>query len=230
MATFKPLHTSCGRNRVRRHHVSVNACWQNRTGAVDAAEIQVFLTAPLESKVATVNMPPAEARELAEDILKHLGEVKEPAPVTAPYSFPEMRSRFTESIVAEHTMTIPVRSGEDVYDLLHNRIAHETQEVFYAIYIDTKGRVIESREISRGTISSALVHPREVFAPALVCGAAAVIVAHNHPSGDPEPSADDRTTTKRLVRAGRLLGVELLDHVIIGHGGLYKSFLEEGWL
>jgi DNA repair protein RadC len=74
-----------------------------------------------------------------------------------------------------------------------------------------------------------LVHPREVFAPALVRRAAAVVVAHNHPSGDPEPSADDRTTTRRLQRAGRLLGIELLDHVVIG-AGRFLSFLEQGWL
>ena len=73
------------------------------------------------------------------------------------------------------------------------------------------------------------MHPREVFAPALLRRAAAIVVAHNHPSGDPEPSADDRTTTRRLQRAGRLLGIELLDHVVLG-AGRFVSFLEQGWL
>jgi DNA repair protein RadC len=123
----------------------------------------------------------------------------------------------------------PIRGGEEVYHYLAPRLSHLRCECFYVLYLDTKGRLLHEQEISRGTLSSALVHPREVFAPALVRRAAAVVVAHNHPSGDPEPSADDRTTTRRLQRAGRLLGIELLDHVVIG-AGRFLSFLEQGWL
>ena len=123
----------------------------------------------------------------------------------------------------------PVRGGEDVYHYLAPRLAHLRCECFYVLYLDTKGRLLHEQEISRGTLSSSLVHPREVFAPALVRRAAAIVVAHNHPSGDPEPSADDRTTTRRLQRAGRLLGIELLDHVVVG-AGRFSSFLEQGWL
>lgn len=123
----------------------------------------------------------------------------------------------------------PIRGGEDVYRLLAPHCTHLHCESFFGLYLDTKGRLLFQQELSRGTLSSSLVHPREVFAPALVRRAAGLIVAHNHPSGDPEPSADDRTTTRRLQRAGRLLGIELLDHVILGQGR-YSSFLEEGWL
>ncbi|MGB0952010.1 MAG: JAB domain-containing protein [Planctomycetota bacterium] len=126
-------------------------------------------------------------------------------------------------------LAMPIRGGEDVYRYLAPRLAHLPCEVFYALYLDTKGRLLFECEISRGTLSSSLVHPREVFGPALSRRAAAVLVAHNHPSGDPQPSADDRTTTRRLQRAGRLLGIELLDHLVIGAGG-FLSFLEEGLL
>ncbi|MFK5954981.1 MAG: DNA repair protein RadC [Planctomycetota bacterium] len=123
----------------------------------------------------------------------------------------------------------PICGGEDVFRYLAPKLAHLPCEVFYALYLDSKGRLLFEAEISRGTLSSSLVHPREVFAPALSRRAAAILVAHNHPSGDPQPSADDRTTTRRLQRAGRLLGIELLDHVVIGAGS-FLSFLEEGWL
>ena len=102
-------------------------------------------------------------------------------------------------------------------------------ESFHALYLDAKGALLEWRRVSEGTLTASLVHPREVYAPAVTLRAAAVVVAHNHPSGDPEPSAEDRATTRRLQRAGRLLGVELLDHVVIA-GPAYVSFLEQGWL
>lgn len=123
----------------------------------------------------------------------------------------------------------PIVGGEDVYRYLAPKLAHLPYEVFYVLYLDSKGRLLFESEMSRGTLSSSLVHPREVFAPALSRRAAAILVAHNHPSGDPQPSADDRTTTRRLQRAGRLLGIELLDHIVIGSGN-FRSFLEEGWL
>lgn len=131
--------------------------------------------------------------------------------------------------IANTALTEPIRGGEEVYHYLAPRLSHLRCECFYVLYLDTKGRLLHEQEISSGTLSSALVHPREVFAPALIRRAAAVVVAHNHPSGDPEPSADDRTTTRRLQRAGRLLGIELLDHVVIG-AGRFLSFLEQGWL
>ncbi|MDA0666782.1 MAG: DNA repair protein RadC [Planctomycetota bacterium] len=123
----------------------------------------------------------------------------------------------------------PIAGGEDVYRYLAPKLSHLPCEVFYVLYLDSKGRLLFEAEISRGTLSSSLVHPREVFAPALSRRAAAILVAHNHPSGDPQPSADDRTTTRRLQRAGHLLGIELLDHIVIGSGN-FLSFLEEGWL
>ncbi len=129
----------------------------------------------------------------------------------------------------QRVLTAPICGGEDVFRYLAPKLMHLPCEVFYALYLDTKGRLLFETEISRGTLSSSLVHPREVFSPALNRRAAAIVVAHNHPSGDPQPSADDRATTRRLQRAGRLLGVELLDHVVLG-AGRFLSFLEQGWL
>ncbi len=123
----------------------------------------------------------------------------------------------------------PLRGGKDTWAYLAPRFAGCRVECFRGLYLDAKGRLLHHQQLSEGTLTASLVHPREVFGPALTHRAAAVVVAHNHPSGDPEPSAEDRATTRRLVRAGRLLGVELLDHVVCG-AGRYVSFLEQGWL
>jgi len=123
----------------------------------------------------------------------------------------------------------PLRGGRDVVRYLGPRMSGLERECFHALHLDAKGRLLWEERVSEGTLTASLVHPREVFAPAILHRAAAVVVAHNHPSGDPEPSAEDRATTRRLQRAGRLLGIELLDHVILGAGS-YTSFLEKGWL
>ncbi len=122
-----------------------------------------------------------------------------------------------------------LRTGEQVWRFMAPRFAGRRVECFHALYLDAKGGLLHEGGLSTGTLTASLVHPREVYGPALVFRAAAVVVAHNHPSGDPEPSAEDRATTRRLVRAGRLMGIELLDHVVCG-AGRYVSFLERGWL
>ncbi len=101
------------------------------------------------------------------------------------------------------------------------------KEHFVAFYLDTRSKLIERQIISIGTLNASLVHPREVFEPAIVLRAASVIVAHNHPSGDTEPSDDDITSTKRLTEAGKILGIELLDHVIVTAAG-FSSLKDKG--
>jgi len=103
------------------------------------------------------------------------------------------------------------------------------REHFIAITLDGASRVINTRVVSIGTLNQSLVHPREVFRPALLDNAAGIIVAHNHPSGQCFPSHEDRAITKRLKEAGKLLGIELLDHVILTGDDFY-SFREEGLL
>jgi DNA repair protein RadC len=110
------------------------------------------------------------------------------------------------------------------------RWADEAVEVFMVLLLNVKHEPIAYHLVSRGILTATLVHPREVYRPAIVGGAAAIIVAHNHPSGDPAPSVDDRELTIRLRDAGELIGIPLLDHVVLGSGGAFTSFRELGVL
>lgn len=122
-----------------------------------------------------------------------------------------------------------VRSPVDVFSLLRERAGAEEQEVFYVVLLNSQSRVLAVQEVTRGILNSSLVHPREVFRLAIAYAAAGIIVAHNHPSGDPTPSADDRSVTRQLADAGRLLDIPLYDHVIIA-GERWVSFAETGLL
>jgi DNA repair protein RadC len=119
----------------------------------------------------------------------------------------------------------------DVAAFLGPLAEREPVEVFWVLPLNTQHRLISGRAlvVTRGTVSSTLVHPREVFRQLILLNAAAVIVAHNHPSGDPTPSADDRLVTEQLVAAGRLLGIPVLDHLVLGYPA-YTSFAEAGLL
>ncbi len=120
------------------------------------------------------------------------------------------------------TFRLPV----DVYQRLRGRLEGEPREHLYGLYLDSGNRLLREHLISVGTLDSTFMHPREIFAPALECRAAGVILAHNHPSGDPTPSPADKENTTRAKSAGEMLGIALLDHVIIGQRG-YTSVLEE---
>ena len=108
------------------------------------------------------------------------------------------------------------------------------QEMFVVLSLDRKNRIIDRTLVSLGTVDTSLVHPREVFRAAIVNGAASVIVAHNHPSGDATPSAEDVKITKQLVAAGQVLGIPVLDHVIIGRADIlapgFVSLRDKGYL
>jgi DNA repair protein RadC len=101
------------------------------------------------------------------------------------------------------------------------------KEHFRAVLLNTKNHVLKTVEISVGSLDASLVHPRECFRPAVAASAASIILLHNHPSGDPEPSADDIAITKRLKETGQVLGIEVLDHIIFG-GGNYVSLKKRG--
>lgn len=118
-----------------------------------------------------------------------------------------------------------LRSPARVHELMRGELRGLERETFHALLLDSQHRLRRRCRVSEGTLTSSLVHPREVFAPALREAAAAIIVVHNHPSGDPEPSAEDLAVTRRLIDAGRLLGVPLLDHVVVADGG-YVSIRE----
>lgn len=119
-----------------------------------------------------------------------------------------------------------IRGPEDVFRHFHPRLRHATQERFFVVLLDGRHRVLRVELVSQGTLTASLVHPREVFRPALRGAAAAVVLVHNHPSGDPTPSREDREITDRLVRAGELLGVPVLDHVVVAERG-FRSLREE---
>ena len=109
-------------------------------------------------------------------------------------------------------------SPTDATSTLLALLADEPTEVFGLLCLTTKHRVIGYHEVSRGQLDAALVHPREVFKVALLSNAAAIVLAHNHPSGDPTPSREDCQLTERLVHAGTLLGIDVLDHIVVGDG------------
>jgi len=107
-------------------------------------------------------------------------------------------------------------------------LRNETKEYFIAIHLDGKNRIICIDQVSVGSLNQSIVHPREVFKTSLLSSAAAIILLHNHPSGDPTPSREDMEITKRLREAGDLLGIRILDHIVIGE--TYTSFVERGVL
>jgi len=123
----------------------------------------------------------------------------------------------------------PVRSPRDVVALFAPRLEDLPVEEFHVAVLDAQHRLERDITVTRGILNSSLVHPREVFREAIAERAAAIILVHNHPSGDPSPSADDRNVTDQLVSAGRLLDIPVHDHVIIGRGR-YTSFAEAGLL
>ena len=120
-----------------------------------------------------------------------------------------------------------IKAPDDVHRWFGPRLADLAHEEFHVLALDSQSRVVRDLLISRGTLNGSLVHPREVFRAAIAEAAAGIIVVHNHPSGDPTPSADDRAVTRQLIEAGKLLDLPVYDHVIVG-AGRYVSFAESG--
>ncbi|MCC4219595.1 RadC family protein [Staphylococcus saprophyticus] len=123
---------------------------------------------------------------------------------------------------------IQINSPKDVADFMMGKMEHLTQEKFIALFLNSKNIIIKQKTIFMGTLNSAIVHPREIYSEAVKCASNAIIVLHNHPSGDTTPSLEDIKTTDRLRECGDILGVQLLDHVIIGDH-TYLSMVEEGY-
>ncbi len=120
-----------------------------------------------------------------------------------------------------------VKTPDDVVSVVRSRLRGKKKEHFLALLLDTRSQLIKVSEISIGSLDTSIVHPREVFKEAISASAASVIFAHNHPSGDPEASEDDIELTKRLAKAGEIVGIDVLDHVIIGDKK-YLSLKREG--
>lgn len=162
----------------------------------------------------------AEVRELT--AIDGIGEAKACSIVAA---MELARRTATERQTAAR---LRIRDSRQAAEILMEEMVCEKREVFVALNLNAKLQVESRSVISIGSIDSTAVHPREVFGPAVRRGAAAVIVAHNHPSGDPSPSPQDIEATSRLIDASEVLGIKLLDHLIIGNG-CYTSMKSEGY-
>jgi len=180
--------------------------------------------------------------EVAEDLLSRFGNLREVAEAE-----PALLSRvsgvgattaarvkaaaeFGRRIVLHSPDPMPaIRSPEDVARLLMEEMRSLDREHFRELLLNSKNRVISIEAISVGTLNASIVHPREGLKPAIVKSAAAIILVHNHPTGVPTPSQEDIAITKRFVKAGEIVGIQVLDHVIIGNGR-FQSLKELGVL
>lgn len=120
-------------------------------------------------------------------------------------------------------------SPKDVYTLMYPKMREQKKEKFITLCLDTKNQILKEEVISIGSLNASIVHPREVFKSALMESSASVIMVHNHPSGDPSPSREDIMVTEKMVEGGKLLGIDVLDHIIIGDGR-YVSLKDEGFV
>lgn len=177
------------------------------------------------------------ARELTGDLMKdarlaRTQDVREltripgigPAKAAVILAALELGRRLAE---AESQPFQAIHCPEDGAMLVMPRLRYETHEHFLVMLLNSKGKVTGIEPVSEGSLNASVVHPREAFAPALLHHAAAILAVHNHPSGDPTPSREDRELTKTLWATGKVMGIPLVDHLIIGDG-IYYSFKEHG--
>jgi DNA repair protein RadC len=138
-----------------------------------------------------------------------------------------------ETIIVKEDITSYLKTGtrftapSQVYETFRF-LMKETREMFMTLHLDGKNRIIAMDLVSIGSLNQSIVHPRSVFQTALLSNAAAIILIHQHPSGDPTPSAEDISITRRLKECGELMGIRILDHIIVGES--YLSFVEQGLL
>lgn len=168
-------------------------------------------------------------RRLQEASLEELTQAKGIGPVKA--ATIKAALEIGRRVALDIETRILIKSPEDVKNVVSQMLIQEMRdydrEHFMALYLDRKGGLIVKEDISVGGLHSSIVHPREVYKTAVKRSAASIILAHNHPSGDPTPSREDVEITHRLVEAGRIMGIEILDHVVIGEN-IYCSLKEKG--
>ena len=191
-----------------------------RTGTGDKSAVRLADEVISYANDNTGGLGAAEVRELTE--IDGIGEAKACSIVAA--------IELSKRLISDHQGAVKerIRDSRQVADLLMEEMMYEKRELFMTLNLNSKLQVESKSVISIGNIDSAPVHPREVFGPAIRRGAAAVVVAHNHPSGDPAPSPQDIEVTKRLVSASEILGIRLIDHVIVGNG-CFTSMKSEGY-
>ena len=147
-----------------------------------------------------------------------------------PYRVARYRLLLVKDGTLPTTWDRQLRQSGDVAKLMADVVAGLDREAFFVVLLDGKNRVSGINLVSLGSLTAALVHPREVFKAAIAGSAAALVLVHNHPSGDPSPSAEDRAITERLSQVGELVGIRVLDHIVLGDDGAYTSFADDGLL
>lgn len=145
------------------------------------------------------------------------------------YTLPRYRATLIREGSIDTTLYPSVTNASNTFEMFRHYFNSCPQEEFWIIVVDVKNRIIGTSMITRGTINAAIVSPRDVFRTALQMNPASLIFMHNHPSGDPAPSAEDHALTRRLCEAGSILGIKVLDHIIAGRRHCY-SFADEGLL
>lgn len=201
---------------------------------------QVLSTAELVAIIIQSGTAERSSLSLAEHLLAHFGSIKGIACATVEQlrEFKGVGSAKAAQIKAAiafgHRLALfvddagpKIGSPVDAYNLLMPELRYLKKEVFKSLLLDAKNRVMSARTVSVGDLTSSIVNPREVFKDAVIASAASIVVAHNHPSGDPTPSPEDVSVTKRLMEAGRILEIEVLDHIVIGDG-TFVSLKERG--
>lgn len=138
----------------------------------------------------------------------------------------ELGRRMAASRIGDRVV---IRSPRDAAELLAEQLRYLQKEHFVCLFLNTKNQVIAQETLSIGSLNASIVHPREVFRAAIKYGSASIVCAHNHPSGDPAPSPEDIAITKRLVESGRIVGIDVLDHIVVGDGH-FVSLKEQGMM
>ena len=161
--------------------------------------------------------------------LEELADIQQRESSLTPSEFRRLRAgielgrRIHEAKTTYRTL-LKISSSGDAIEYCRQRFARlisdAMKEEFHVVTLTTKNQIIDAHHVSTGTLDASLVHPREVFRPALRDAASSVILAHNHPSGDPTPSREDFAVTKRLEEAGKLLGIDVLDHIVVARDGV----------
>lgn len=193
------------------------------TSNLTVAEILELIT----GKEFTMSKDDAEANMLLNNLIrKNIKEMMYSYGLTKKqailmHTVLELNKRISTPTQKEYVITSP----EDAASYLYSKISTKSTEHFAAVLLNSKNRIIGFEIISHGSINSSVVHPREVFNSAIVNHAAGIIAAHNHPSGNPTPSKEDKDLTNNLAESGKMIGIPLLDHIIVGHN-CYFSFKE----
>jgi len=181
----------------------------NRENAIDMSN-------RLLSKYGIGKLPDLSLKELQK--VKGIGPVKA-SQILSMFEFSKRCSTAKRNIVE-------IRNAKDVYDYIGDKLKDLQQEHFVVLCLNTRNRITKEACVSIGTLNGSLIHPREVFKAAIRESANTIIVVHNHPSGVCKPSTDDERATKTLIEAGRILNIDVLDHIIVGDG-CYYSFKED---